>query len=463
MRALLPLVLLLSACSVGPDYGVPGFAAMPARWLGGAVSSEGNTPDTAYWHAFHDHTLNALVRFALLHNDDAKIAQARIAEARAALGGARAQLLPTIGGSVSGERANSSNGRAEVNTGTFQSGFDASWELDLFGGNRRAKEAAAATVDAEEAALDQVKVSLVAEVVRTYLDVRRLSAQLENVTANIGYQNRVLEAVSAQFEEGVASKLDLARIQSQTATTRALVPDLEAEHDATRNALALLLGTTPQDVRDHLPAGHIPQMSGTVVLSQPASVIANRPDVRAAERQLAAATANIGVATARWFPKISLAGLFGLTDSTLLGSYDAWSTSARLAMPLLDFGKVRALVDQAKAREQQALFRYEKAIKAALADVETSLSHHMAAQRRVTIVDEAATAAATAETIARAQFREGLVSLTDLLDAQRQLLDAQLRAAQARAQLGQTYAALYKALGGLPTQTDDPPLQVGQN
>jgi multidrug efflux system outer membrane protein len=287
-----------------------------------------------------------------------------------------------------------------------------------------------------------------AEVVRNYIDYRRLEQQIKLTQENLTAQQSTLTAVREQVKEGVASLLDLARVESQAGTTEANLPDLTSQMVTSRNNLAVLAGLTPEQILSYIKPQPLPSVPPGFLLSTPANVIASRPDVQAAERDLAAATANQGVALSNWFPKLNLASLFGLQHFTGLPSFGAWNVGGTIQLPIIDFGRVRAMVRQADARQQEALATYEQTIKAALADIESSLTAYTKAKEREAILEKAAAASRQAEELARIQYKEGIASLLDVLDAQRQRLETETTLLTARANVGQSYAALYKALGG---------------
>ncbi|MET4491633.1 TolC family protein [Bradyrhizobium sp. LA7.1] len=348
--------VLLTACAAGPDYKQPAFAAMPQQWMGTAASPSDTSPiviDTRWWEALHDPVLDQLIHTALDNNGDLKVAAARVEEARAERLAAQAALLPTVDGQGSATRGNTGTGAVNRTGNLFDAHFDASWEIDIFGGNRRAAEAARATLDSRRAAERQVRVSLLAEVVRNYLDYRRLEQQIMLTRENLKAQEDTLTAVREQVKEGVASLLDQSRIESQAGTTEADIPDLTSQEVTTRNNLAVLVGITPEQIIPYLTAAPLPSVSPQVLAGTPATVIANRPDVQVAERDLAAATANQGVALSNWFPKLNLAALFGLQNMLGLPSFQTWNVGGTVQLPLIDFGRVRALVRVADARQQR--------------------------------------------------------------------------------------------------------------
>jgi multidrug efflux system outer membrane protein len=446
--AVVLLAFVLTACAVGPTYKKPDFKPMPDQWLENISLPDVSAVNLPWWRSIHDPVLNQLVDTALANNGDLKVAIARVEEARAERLSAQAALFPSINGKVNAVRGNTGTNTIDRTANLFDSEFDASWELDIFGGGRRAAEAARATLDSRRASARQVQVSLLAEVVRNYIDYRRLEQQIKLTQENLTAQQSTLTAVREQVKEGVASLLDLARVESQAGTTEANLPDLTSQMATSRNNLAVLAGLTPEQILPYIKPQPLPSILPGFLLSTPANVIASRPDVQAAERDLAAATANQGVALSNWFPKLNLASLFGLQHFTGLPSFQAWNVGGTIQLPIIDFGRVRAMVRQADARQQEALATYEQTIKAALADVESSLTAYTKAREREAILEKAAAASRQAEELARIQYKEGIASLLDVLDAQRQRLETETTLLTTRANVGQSYAALYKALGG---------------
>ena len=454
-RRALPLLaaLALAGCAVGPNYRMPSLHA-PSSWFGlGGNTAEGTAPvgNLAWWKAFGDPTLDALITQAVHANADLKIARARLAEARAGRLAANAALLPGVDGNAAVSRGKSTSSAKTATTSSAD--FAAGWELDLFGGNRRAAEAASYAVQSAEASRKNVLVSLLAETTRNYLAVRALRQQAQLTQDNLDLQRETERIVTAQRNEGVVSDFDLARARAQRAATQTQLPVVAQQLAAATNNLAVLVGLNPADIRPLLApvsgtADAVPVAAPQVLVDTPASVLAARPDVRVAERNLAEATANQGVAIANWFPKLSVSALFGVADSSLAGGGAIWSAGGSALVPLLDFGRVRALVKTADARQQAALAAYEQTVRAALADVETALSGYLNAQAQLASATEAAEASRKATSLAQLRYKEGTSSLLDLLSTQAQQLTADVTLANARATQGQALANLYTALGG---------------
>lgn len=297
--------IVMAGCAVGPDYKVPGLGT-PLGWMGLGQSNSlladagDKTVSLAWWKAFQDPILESLMEQALARNGDLRVAQARVQEARGVRLAANADLLPAIDGTASGSRGNANSaGRLATTTAAT---LDASWEIDLFGGNRRAAEAARARLGGTVAEARATRLRLLAEVAQQYLDVRRLQQQLGYARQNLDDQKKTLELVQAQAREGVASGLVVAQNEALVATTAARIPLLEADLTNATNALGVLVGAQPVEIAQTVGKPQpVPVVTPQILVATPASVIARRPDVRAAERALAAATADQGVALANWF------------------------------------------------------------------------------------------------------------------------------------------------------------------
>lgn len=451
------VALVLAGCSVGPAVG-PEYKApllgLPLGWLGlggsEALLADGGDAKAMpmdWWKAFNDPKLDALMQQALERNGDLRVAQARVLEARGVRLGANAALLPEIDGNASAGRGDANaQGRLQSTTAAT---LDASWEIDLFGGNRRAAQAARARLGGAVVEARATRVRLLAEVATSYLDVRRLQQQLAYARKNLSDQEETLKLVQAQQREGVVSNLIVAQNQAQAASTAAAIPLIESDLSAAINSLGVLVGAQPVEIAQSVgQAQPVPVSTPQVLVNTPASVIAQRPDVKAAERALAAATADQGVAMANWFPRISLTGLFGLQDFGSGSSREGWNVGGVVSLPIIDFGRVRALVRQADARQQAALATYEQTVLSALADVESSLTAYVKAVERVQRLREAAEASRNALRLAKLQFTEGVASNLDVIVAEQQQLTSDDALAGGEAAVGQRLAGLYKALGG---------------
>jgi NodT family efflux transporter outer membrane factor (OMF) lipoprotein len=450
---------MLSGCfAVGPDYQAPDLSA-PAEWsrsLHGSVTAE--APDAQalaqWWSALSDPDLSNLIERAVAGNVDLKTAQARVREARARRGIAQAGLLPTLnaGGSATRSRASEQTGSGESRD-LYRLGFDASWELDIFGRVRRSVEAAQGDLDASEADYHDVLVTLVAEVALNYVEARTLQTQLEVAEENLKTQRDTLQLTQWRFEAGLVSRLDVEQARSNLESTRAQLPNLRSAIEEAKNRLAALLGGFPGALEGQLgPRKPIPEAPVEIAIGVPAETLRRRPDVRRAERQLAAQTARIGVATADLYPTFSLPGSIGLEALTTNRFFNtanrAWSIAGSFAWPIFKGGAIRQNIEVQNALQEQALNQYEGTIRTALEEVENALVAYGEEQNRKQALAEATDAAQKSAELARNQYASGLIDFQSVLDAERSLLTFQDQLAQSRGQVTSNLISLYKALGG---------------
>jgi NodT family efflux transporter outer membrane factor (OMF) lipoprotein len=401
-----------------------------------------------------DMDLANLVERALIANPDLQAARARIREARARRGIARAGLSPTVdlGGS-----ATVSRGSEEIGSGAqrelYRTGFDANWEIDVFGGRRRSIEAAQGDLEASVADYQDVLVSLVAEVALNYVDARTLQAQLQVAEENLKAQAETLQLVEWRLAAGLANSLDVEQAKSNLENTRAQLPRLRSAIEAAKNRLAILLGIFPGMLGPQLNAGKpIPEAPLEVAVGVPAEALRRRPDVRRAERQLAAQTARIGVATADLYPKFNLPGTIGLealsTNHLFSSSSAAWSLIGQFAWPVFRGGAIRQNIEVQNALQEQSIKQYEATILIALEDVENALAAFAEERERQDALMEATQSAQRAADLARDQYSSGLIDFQSVLDAERTLLNAQDQLVQSKGQVTANVISLYKALGG---------------
>jgi len=454
--------LVLASCEVGPDYQKPNMS-LPIGW------KEFKKPDESgkeaaneaiqaeWWKHFNDPVLDGIITHALAQNFDLKIAEARIAEARAAVTSSRADLVPIVSAAGSGTReANEVAFGAETFPkpfNIFQAGFDASWELDLFGGHKRALESSSALFSAAKATRDDIKVSLLAEAARDYMNVRKLQTQVtisENLVAseesNQKIQQELFNAGSVPETNAIIARTTLLQAKSQLLNYQNILV-------ASEYALDLLLGEKPGYVKalvaDVKP---IDVADKNIVLQAPAEVIANRPDVRAAERRLASSTAEIGVAKAKLFPDVSLSGFFGLfspnSDTLLQAGSKSWNVGGNITWPILNYGKLSAGVVAEKAQHEEALATYKKSIIAALVDVESSVSSYNKQEENRALMDKTVAENKHSVDIADMRYKDGDTSLIEVISAKRTLYAAQIQSAEATAGSAQGFISVYKSLGG---------------
>ena len=450
--------LLMTGCA-GAGAPPPSSAVVvPAAWQGTGVAEASVTASPAatagWWRRLGDETLASLVERALVGSPDVKSARAKVQAARAQRGLAGKELLPSAVGSVS---ASSSKATGVSGDGAahdlYGAGIDASWEPDLFGKTRSAVNAAQADLEAAEADLEAARVTLAAEVARNYVDLRALQARLEVAKNNLATQDETLELTSWRAQAGLASDLDVEQARANVEQTRASVPSFETGLAEAEHALAVLLGLPPAALHEELAAtGPIPAVPGTLAVGIPADTLRQRPDVRAAERRLVAATARVGQARAALYPSLKLSGSLGVEGLALAGLTSGEtvvrSLLAGLTAPLFDRAKLRLQIDVQSAAQEQALAAWESAALTALAEVENALSSLNGAQRRGKSLDAAVTAARSAARMARQRYAAGLVSYQVVLDTERsvRLLEDSWTATEADGTTA--LIRLYKALGG---------------
>ena len=460
------ITVALAGCAGSSSYRSPTPPIDAAFVNAGATSSNAQAPGAdiaSFWRGFDDAALSQLVERALAANGDVRVAQARLQEARATLQGADAELLPNVGAQANASRSLSpeyqfpGTTRDQRTGNVFDARFTASWELDLFGRNQRAREAAAAQLDASQAGVHAARTSVAAEVARNYLELRGLQQRLEVARQSIANQRDSLRLTEVRLDAGRGTRLDVARARSQLDGTEASLPALQAAIDRAAFRLATLSAQPPRSVSAELATPKLlPTLPVTdlaaLPIGTPEQLLRRRPDLVAAERQLAAATANVGVATADSFPRISLSGLIGLASTrlSLLGQGDSqqYSLGAGLTWPLFDFGRVRSRIAASDARAQQALASYEQAVAVALEETEGALTQFTRTAQQAGRLASAAFNAEDAERLARLRFDAGAIDFVVVLDAQRQTLAA--RDALVQAQVGQatSLVSVYRALGG---------------
>jgi len=466
-------LLLLAGCAAGPNYQAPAITLDPSFVNAGATTSNSATPGSEiarFWRDFNDPMLSQLIERSIAVNGDVRIARARLQEARAQLQGAQAELLPEVD-----VRAGVSHGlqpqylipgtvRSERTSTIYDAGFLANWELDFFGRNQRAAESAAAELDASQAGVRAALTSVAAEVARNYLELRGLQERQQVAQDSIVNQRDSLRLTEARLDSGRGTRFDVARARTLLNTTEASLPALQAAIDRTAYRLATLTAQPPRQLAAWVAQspGTLPSLPvtdlGALPIGTPEQLLGRRPDLVQAERQLAAATANIGVATADLFPRVNLVGLLGLAGVHLgslgNGSSQQYSLGAALTWPLLDFGRVRSRIGASEARAQAALANYEQTVRVALEETEGALTTFTRNAQQSESLSSAAASAEDASSLARMRFDAGSVDFLVVLDAQRQVLAARDQLVQAQVGQATALVGIYRALGGGWSEAD---------
>jgi NodT family efflux transporter outer membrane factor (OMF) lipoprotein len=457
------MLALLAGCTVGPDYRPAPLDALkvPARFNAARPAPAGSEVDLArWWTAFGDPVLTTLVDRGLAANFDIAQAGARIRQARASLRGVRGAQLPSLGVGGSVSRTIGNEGRSFVDPSgnivgaggdraSYQAGFDAAYEADLFGGLRRSVEAARADSDAAEVDLRSAQISIASEIALNYLDARSAQQRLALARASLEALDETVEIVGFRVQAGLVGALDLEQARQLRAQTAASLPVLEQAYTQAANRLSVLLAEPPGAVTAWLgPTRDVPLAPAATAI--PADVVRRRPDIASAERQVAAETARVGVRTADLYPALRLAGSFDGSGTSIA---DVVNTAfgnivASISAPLFQGGRLRAAVEGQRAAADAALASYRQTVLLALEEVENALTGLSTAERREReqlIAEEAGRAAAI---LARSQYRAGLIDFQALLESERALLSSQENRLVARADRATAIVQLYKALGG---------------
>jgi NodT family efflux transporter outer membrane factor (OMF) lipoprotein len=527
----LPLTLaaLLAGCTVGPNFEKPKPWWSPASWTTGgkprtkqALSEPVAEPvDPNWWTLFHDDELTGLEKRVAAENLDVRVVVVRLAESRASLGVARADSLPTFDGNTSytrqqlskkgalsllsgggpstassqtsgsgaGGLANtpqsgtpgtasnalgSTSGAAE-NTGLFapfdlyQYGFDASWELDLWGRIRRNVESSAASVTVAAEAQRDALLSALAEVARDYIQLRGVQQNLDITNRNLKTAQQSLKLTQDRAAGGLTTDLDVANAAAEVASIASQLPTLQAREQQDIEAIALLLGQPPHSLQTERSTPHpIPPVPPTVPVGLPSDLARRRPDIRRAEAQLHSATADVGVAVANFYPRITLSGSVAIqaTQFKDLGSWaqaDTWSFGPSLSIPIFEGGRLRRVLELRKAQQQEAAITYQRTVLGALHDVDTALTNYQAEQVRRASLEQAVAQNRRAVQLAQDRYTQGVADFLSVLDAERSLLAAEQQYTDSTTAVSTDLVQIYKSLGGgwesdMP-EADEPPAE----
>jgi len=463
--AAVAVLSILSGCTVGPNYrGAPPVAEHALRSDAFVrAPATGVAPTRApnqWWLALGDPQLNDLIDAAFAYNPDLHIAQARLRESRAQLQQQRANALPKVSANAAAPRLRQPNlgvlsGQSASGGGPLQfytAGFDATWEIDLFGGTRRAIEAASAEAEAVNADLADTQVSLAAEVAQAYIDMRDEQQRLALAQRQAEVEQKILTLTQQRRARGTAADLDIERLTTQVESTRATLMPLDAQVTDSLDRLAVLTGRAPGALDAQLAAVQpLPSMPATVATGDPSSLLQQRPDIRAAERRLASSNAQIGEHIADYFPKVTLFGDLGFTSTDpghlARKSNFSWFTVPYLQWNVLDFGRTRGSVHAAEASRDEAQDRYTKAVLGALQDANSSLSRYGHQREHLVTLQKVETSADHSATLMRQRYLAGVSTLIDLLDTQRQEFTAQQNVVAGQAELLKDFVSLQKSLG----------------
>jgi multidrug efflux system outer membrane protein len=405
-------------------------------------------PEATWWEAFNDPILTRLVQQALANNHDVKIAEQRIREARADRTAGRGLLFPRLDVTGRGLRENQGLMTNDKAATLFETGFDASWELDLFGANQRRVDALDALFSARNSARDGIMLSLAAEVSRNYLELRNQQNQIRITEDTIRAQRDTLQLAQSRRQAGLSSELESSQANSQLLATQARLPTLEASVSASMNRLAVLCGVVPGtlDTELKLPAP-VPVAALGTVLGTPSEVLSRRSDIQIAQKNLVASTALKEAAIADLYPKVSLSSLFGLQYNSRFDGGGIWSIGAGVAAPIFNFGRLQSAVDASDARKAQAVESYKEIVLLALEEVENALTNYLHEEDRRSML--ARTAESNAQTVALAteRYTRGISDFTDVLLAQTALYETQRALADSETAVSKNLVALYKSLG----------------
>jgi outer membrane protein, multidrug efflux system len=449
----LAFTLIAAGCVTTPN--LPTYKAKLDGNFANAPATQAE-PVAEFWRGFGDADLDALVEQAIKANADLRIAGANLREARALANFADAQSKPSVGATADAARVRARDAFGQPQTSNvFAAGFDVAWEADLFGRFSSERQAAAAQVLANEALVRAAQVSVASEVARNYFELRGFQEQLRVAKASLETQRAALKLVEARLAVGRGSAFDTERASALVQTTAATIPSLETALIRTRYRIAVLTGQVPTALDTQLAAQKaLPGIKPVALnsIGSPENLLRRRPDVAAAEQQVAAAAARIGVARSELFPRLTLGGTMGLNAGRIgdLGKSAAfaYNLGASLLWSLLDFGRNRAQIAAASARGEAAVINYEKAVLGALEETEGALAAYTRTQRQTENLFSAAQSASKAADIARARFGAGTSDFLAVLDAERELLAARDRLAQAQTAGATSLVAVYKSLAG---------------
>lgn len=454
--AWIAMATAIAGCAVGPDYKQPK-TELPPAFTAEDAAYDKTTPVAQFWTVFDDATLTELVVRSLNFNHDLRIALSNVNQARALRRQSQFDLFPTVTSQAAHQKARisadqSTNGQAQ--TSTLNTGsFDAVWELDLFGRVRRNVESTTATEQAITDDFRAAQITVAAEVARTYFELRGAQEQFTVAQRNADNQTETLKIAQVRLDAGRGTEFDTARAESLLNTTLSTLPQLNAAIENSIHRLSVLIGQQPVALREALlPNVALPELPRLVQIGKPDELLRRRPDVSAAERRLASATASIGVAEGDWFPRVSFTGEIGFAANSLerIGTAptQTYSYGPTISWAAFDLGRVQARVNQAKAREQGAVASYEQTVLRALEETENALTTYRETRHQLDFLNASATASRRANELARKRFDGGAADFLDVLDSERSQLEVEANLSRARTAAATNLVGLYKALGG---------------
>lgn len=460
----------LAGCAVGPDFHAPKTVA-PAEFAAAPTTAESAPPGapaaidlTQWWHSLNDPELDSLIDRVIRANPDVEVALARLQELRTGQAVLVGDVLPVVAASGAAGRGTGSDLaragaapalRAGDNKGSLNqieqvAGFAASWEIDLFGGYRLAIEAGKYDIEAAASTRNAVLISVIADVARNYVDMRGLQMRLAIIHDNILTAQQSRDFEHARFDRGLTNELDLQLANRELATLHSMLPLLQGDIQTTQYDIAVLLGQYPEDLAKELShPGTLPNLPETIEPGLPLDLLQRRPDVREAERQRAAATARIGVATANLFPHLALTAGLGTQSASIgaLGSH-IWAFGPSVYWPLLDFGALDALVSIADLQAHERLITYRKTVVDAVRDADTAIASYEAQEQRLKSLTDGLNASARAADLARQRYDRGLTDFLNVVDAERQQYNLEDEYTASQQSAADAFIYLYKALGG---------------
>jgi outer membrane protein, multidrug efflux system len=475
---LIMMLIMAGGCAmVGPDYGRPK-SALPSQWStsageGVAVGAADLMGLATWWTKLDDPLLSSLIERSVAGNLDVRRAQAAVRRARALAGITRSGLYPTVDAAGSFiARGAGKNADLDDTTDLYATAFDAAWEIDVFGGKRRSVEAAVADLEASEEDLRDVLVSLLSEVALNYIGARTYQARLGAAEANLASQEETYRLTEWRLQAGLSDELAEQQARYNLEHTKSQIPTLMTGLEGTVNRVSVLVGEPPGSVRKEMETVYpVPAVPQEVAIGVPADVLRQRPDIRRAERQLAAETARVGATQAELYPRFTLSGSIGLEALSINRLFSlsnrVFNYGSAISWPLFDAGNIRNSIEAQSAVQERALISYEASILTALEDVENALVAYREERQRRASLAETSHAAWSAAQLAKHKYEAGLTDFTSVLDAQRSLYAYQDELAQSDGVIASNLVRLYKAFGGgwttLVPEKGAPPGAVEKN